>query len=147
MNGDQSPKSSEDEMRRASSYHSFSQSPPYDYQYEERRNRKQSAMLSRRPGSDRGYAGKFSNFFYSPGHSSQKMSDRFANDGSSSRVSDYSVSSGGDPFRSEGESPNFQKDSVLSSPAVHSRNMSIEDMSRCTVPRPQVSFTELQFHV
>ncbi|PRQ45804.1 putative Arf GTPase activating protein [Rosa chinensis] len=109
----------EDETRRASSYHSYSQSPPYDYQYEDRRYGKQAAALTRKPGSDRGrYEGKLSSFGYSADRLSEQMyEDRFANDGSGSRVSDYSVSSGGDAFRSGVQSPNFQKDIGSSSPS------------------------------
>ncbi|XP_041027237.1 probable ADP-ribosylation factor GTPase-activating protein AGD14 [Juglans microcarpa x Juglans regia] len=116
----QSTRLNEGDTRRASSYHSYSQSPPYDYQYEDRRYGKQAAALTRKPGSDRGrYEGKMSNFIYSPGRLSDKVSeDRFANEGSISRVSDYSVSSAGDPFRSTSESPNFQKDVGFSSPPV-----------------------------
>ncbi|KAL5547030.1 hypothetical protein UlMin_006717 [Ulmus minor] len=126
----------EDETRRASSYHSYSQSPPYDYQYEDRRYGKHAAVLTRKPGSDRGrYEGKISSFVYSPGRLSDQMNDdRFANEGSISRVSDYSVSSGGDPFRSGTQSPNFQKDVGFSSPPFyHSRNASNEDMRRQAV--------------
>ncbi|KAJ4721366.1 Arf GTPase activating protein [Melia azedarach] len=47
--------SREDMTRRASSYHSYSQSPPYDYQYEDRRYGKHGAVLTRKPGSDRGH--------------------------------------------------------------------------------------------
>lgn len=114
----QSPRIHEDGTRRASSYHSYSQSPPYDYQYEDRRYGKQAGALTRKPGSDRDlYAGKMSSFVYSPGRLSDKMyEDRFANEGSVSRVSDYSVSSAGDPFRSSAESPNFDKDCGFSSP-------------------------------
>ncbi|KAG2685386.1 hypothetical protein I3760_10G123000 [Carya illinoinensis] len=116
----QNTRLNEGDTRRASSYHSYSQSPPYDYQYEDRRYGKQPAALTRKPGSDRGhYEGKMSSFIYSPGHLSDKVSeDRFANEGSISRVSDYSVSSAGDPFRSNSESPNFQKDVGFSSPPV-----------------------------
>ncbi|CAN1246074.1 Probable ADP-ribosylation factor GTPase-activating protein AGD14 [Linum grandiflorum] len=110
----------EDESRRASSYHSFSQSPPYDFQYEERRYGKQGAVL-RRPGSDRGISvGKMSSFIYSPTRSTDRTSeDRFANEGSVSRLSDFSVSSGGDLVRpgSGFESPNFQKGSGGNSPS------------------------------
>ncbi|KAL0555120.1 hypothetical protein IC582_009053 [Cucumis melo] len=108
----------EDETRRASSYHSYSQSPPYDYQYEDRKYGKQAASLTRKPGSDRGrYEGKVSGSVFSPGRlSDQTYDDRFANEGYASRVSDFSVSSGGDPFRSGAHSPNFQKDSGFSSP-------------------------------
>ncbi|XP_042003440.1 probable ADP-ribosylation factor GTPase-activating protein AGD14 isoform X2 [Salvia splendens] len=102
----QTIRSHEDETRRASSYHSFSQSPPYDFQYEERRYGKPIPSLGRKPGSDRGlYDGKLSSFS-SPGQSSdQAYDERFANEGSWPRVSDYSVSSGGDPFRSDVLSP------------------------------------------
>ncbi|XP_047941685.1 probable ADP-ribosylation factor GTPase-activating protein AGD14 isoform X1 [Salvia hispanica] len=107
----QTIRSHEDETRRASSYHSFSQSPPYDFQYEERRYGKPIPSLGRKPGSDRGlYDGKLSSFS-SPGQSSdQAYDERFANEGSWPRVSDYSVSSGGDPFRSDVLSPNFQRE-------------------------------------
>lgn len=56
-------------MRRASSYHSYSQSPPYDFQYEERRYGKPALSLTKKSGSDRGlYGGKLSSFssFSSP---------------------------------------------------------------------------------
>ncbi|XP_022718761.1 probable ADP-ribosylation factor GTPase-activating protein AGD14 isoform X2 [Durio zibethinus] len=115
----QSPRNHEDDVRRASSYHSYSQSPPYDYQYEDRRYGKQvAAALSRKPGSDRGhYVGKVSSFVYSPGRLSDQMfEDRFANEGSIPRVSDYSVSSGGDPFKSGTGSPNFHRDIGFGSP-------------------------------
>ena len=141
----------EDDTRRASSYHSYSQSPPYDYQYEDRRYGKQAAALTRKPGSDRGhYEGKMSSFVYSPGRLSEQMyEDRFANDSSISRVSDYSVSSGGDPFRSGPQSPSFRsgtqspnylKDAGFSSPPFQSsRNVSTEDVRRqATDAFPQV---------
>lgn len=119
----------EDETRRASSYHSYSQSPPYDHQYEDRRYGKQGAVLTRKPGSDRGHEGKISSFVYSPGRLSEQMyEDRFANEGSGSgsRVSDYSVSSGGDPFRSDTQSPKFQTKDTLSGDA---RNQTINTSS------------------
>ncbi|KAG8478787.1 hypothetical protein CXB51_028619 [Gossypium anomalum] len=109
----------EDNRRRPSSYHSYSESPPYDYQYEDRRYGKQvAATLSRKPGSDRGfYVRKASSFMYSPGRSSDHIfEDRFANEGSAPRVSYYSVSSGGDTFKSGTGSPNFQKEVVFGSP-------------------------------
>lgn len=65
-------------MRRASSYHSYSQSPPYDFQYEERRYGKPGLSLTRKPGSDRGfYEGKLSSFsaFSSPSHFSDRAND------------------------------------------------------------------------
>lgn len=116
----QSIRNYEDQTRRASSYHSYSQSPPYDYQYEDRRNRRPAAVLTRKPGSDRSlFERKISNFIYSPGHLSDQMSeDRFANEGSVSRVSDYSASSGGDPFWSATASPNLQ-DTGYSCPTTH----------------------------
>ncbi|GMI79578.1 ARF-GAP domain 14, ARF GAP-like zinc finger-containing protein ZIGA4 [Hibiscus trionum] len=121
----QSHRNHEDEMRRASSYHSFSQSPPYDYQYEDRRYGKQvAAALSRKPGSDRGhYVGKVSSFVYSPGRLSDQMfEDRFANEGSAPRVSDFSVSGAGDPFASGTGSPNFRKDVGFASPTFQSQS-------------------------
>ncbi|KAM6547022.1 hypothetical protein CsatB_027758 [Cannabis sativa] len=135
----------EDDTRRASSYHSYSQSPPYDHQYEDRRYGKQASALTRKPGSDRGrYEGKMSSFIYSPGRLSEQMyEDRFANDGSNSRVSDYSISSGGDPFRSgthspsfrsDTQSPTYQKDTGFSSPPFHSsRDVVSEDVKRQAV--------------
>ncbi|XP_062168208.1 probable ADP-ribosylation factor GTPase-activating protein AGD14 isoform X2 [Alnus glutinosa] len=122
---------SEVETRRASSYHSYSQSPPYDYQYEDRRYGKQAGALSRKPGSDRGrYEGKMSSLVYSPGRLSEKMyEDRFANEGSVSRISDYSVSSAGDPFRSNAGSPNFHKDVGFSSPPIQPSRGSLSEDS------------------
>ncbi|KAB1226603.1 putative ADP-ribosylation factor GTPase-activating protein AGD14 [Morella rubra] len=130
-NVEKSPRIHEDGTRRASSYHSYSQSPPYDYQYEDRRYGKQAGALTRKPGSDRGlYAGKMSSFVYSPGRLSDKMyEDRFANEGSVSRVSDYSVSSAGDPFRSSAESPNFDKDCGFSSPPFPQAPLVLEQES------------------
>lgn len=88
-------------------------------------------MLTRKPGSERGlFAGKMSSFISSPTRlSDRSLEDRFANEGSVSRFSDYSVSSGGDPSRSGVESPNFQKDGGFSSPPVQSsRNIVGEDL-------------------
>ncbi|KAK6944525.1 hypothetical protein RJ641_025627 [Dillenia turbinata] len=145
----QNDRNLEDGTRRASSYHSYSQSPPYDYQYEERRYGKHGATLTRKPGSDRGhYEGKVSSFVYSPGSLSEQMyEDRFANEGSVSRVSDYSFSSGGDLTRSNTQSPNFQRDIGFVSPPIHnSRDIFIEDRQHHNantkrdpdgIPRPQ----------
>ncbi|KAJ8424720.1 hypothetical protein Cgig2_010954 [Carnegiea gigantea] len=107
-----------DETRRASSYHSYSQSPPYDFQYEDRLKRKQGGPIVRKPGSGL-YERKAASFAYSPGRFRDHIYEcRFANEGSSSRVSDYSVSSRGDPFRSAPQSPNLQQDEGCSSPTV-----------------------------
>lgn len=101
-------RSHEDETRRASSYHSYSQSPPYDFQYEERRYGRHAPVLTRKPGSDRGlYDGKVSSFLSpsrlsdrSPSHLSDHIyEDRFGFGRSNSRVLDYSSSA---------QSPNFQ---------------------------------------
>ncbi|KAK1295370.1 putative ADP-ribosylation factor GTPase-activating protein AGD14 [Acorus calamus] len=121
----QSSKTYEEDHRRASSYHSYSQSPPYEYQYEDRRYGKQTGMLSRKPGSDRGLEGKISSFVYSPGRARDQMyEDRFANE-SSSRMSDYSVSSTVDPFRS----PNSQREIGYNSPPLHSvREILVDDV-------------------
>ncbi|CAN4118346.1 unnamed protein product [Withania somnifera] len=118
----------DNDMRRASSYHSYSQSPPYDFQYEERRYGKHAPILSRKPGSDRGlYEGKVSSFL-SPSHLSDHIyEDRFAIEGSNPRASDFSVSSGGDPFRPEAQSPNFQR-GIGSPLSDTSRDISYEDV-------------------
>ncbi|CAL9201687.1 unnamed protein product [Musa hybrid cultivar] len=126
-----------EDHRRASSYHSFSQSPPYDGQYEERCNGKMSGMLARKPGSDRSlYEGKISSFMFSPGHQAkQSYEDRFANETPNSRNSDYSITSGGGSSIFYGQSPNLQ-DTDNSSPPLHQvRNILIEDT------RPSVSNT------
>ncbi|KAK7266969.1 hypothetical protein RIF29_19631 [Crotalaria pallida] len=127
----QSPRIQEDDIRRASSYHSFSQSPPYDYQYEDRRYGKQAAALTRKPGSDKvRYEGKMSSMLYSPGRFSDHVSDdRFANEGPGPRISDFSVSSAGDQFKSEVQSPKFHKDVAFNSPSYRrSGSKSIEDV-------------------
>ncbi|XP_068660630.1 probable ADP-ribosylation factor GTPase-activating protein AGD14 [Aristolochia californica] len=129
----QNHRNHEEEHRRASSYHSYSQSPPYEHQYEERRYGRQAGMLTRKPGSDRGhYDGKISSFIYSPGRSLEQMyEDRFANEESGARASDYSVSSAGDPFRSGALSPSSLKDTGFSSPPVHTgREILSVDISR-----------------
>eukprot|EP00268_Persea_americana_P007229 TRINITY_DN12661_c0_g1_i4.p1 TRINITY_DN12661_c0_g1~~TRINITY_DN12661_c0_g1_i4.p1 ORF type:complete len:648 (-),score=112.43 TRINITY_DN12661_c0_g1_i4:423-2366(-) len=131
----QSQRNNEDETRRASSYHSYSQSPPYENQYEDWRYGKKPGVLTRKPGSDHGhYEGKIASFVYSPGRSVEQMSeDRFANEGSFGRVSDYSVSSAGDPFRYDARSPSFQKDIGFSSPPIHpGRDILVEDLRRKT---------------
>lgn len=124
----QSLKNFEEEHRRASSYHSYSQSPPYDHQYEDRRYGKQTGVLSRKPGSDRGlYEGKISSFICSPGRLGEQMyEDRFANEISGPRISDYSASSAGDTFKFDGRSPNFQSDGRYGSPQ-QVRDILIED--------------------
>ncbi|KAJ8570287.1 hypothetical protein K7X08_037259 [Anisodus acutangulus] len=132
----------DDDMRRASSYHSYSQSPPYDFQYEERRYGKHAPVLSRKPGSDRGlYEGKVSSFL-SPSRLSDHMyEDKFANEGSNPRASDYSVSSGGDPFRSEAHSPNFQRG--MGSPLSDtSRDISYEDVQHSKKDAGRISRTQ-----
>ncbi|KAK9075919.1 hypothetical protein SSX86_004249 [Deinandra increscens subsp. villosa] len=94
-------RNNEDETRRASSYHSYSQSPPYDYQYEERRYGKQAPALTKKPGSDRGML----RFLSTSRLSDQVQEDRFANEVAIARASDYSMTSGGDLFRSDTQSP------------------------------------------
>ncbi|XP_014513810.1 probable ADP-ribosylation factor GTPase-activating protein AGD14 [Vigna radiata var. radiata] len=120
----QSPGIHEDEVRRASSYHSYSQSPPYDYQYEDRKYGKQAAALTRKPGSDKArYEGKISSIIYSPGRfSDHAYDDRFANEGSGPRISDFSVFSGGEQFKSDVQSPNSYKDIKISSPSYQRRS-------------------------
>ncbi|KAF3322598.1 putative ADP-ribosylation factor GTPase-activating protein AGD14 isoform X2 [Carex littledalei] len=106
----QNHKKQTEDHRRASSYHSYSQSPPYDYQYEERLYGKQPAMLTRKPGSDKGnYEGKLASFLSSSlSQPEQTYDERFGNESCGSRVSDFSASSPGDPFVLAGQSPNFQ---------------------------------------
>ncbi|KAK2397265.1 hypothetical protein P8452_18299 [Trifolium repens] len=115
----QNPAIHEDEIRRASSYHSYSQSPPYDNQYEDRRYGKQAGALTRKPGSDKvRYEGKISSIIYSPGRfSDHTYDDRFANEGSGPRNSDFSVSSGHEQFKPNVQSPKFQKDIEFNSAA------------------------------
>ncbi|XP_020108923.1 probable ADP-ribosylation factor GTPase-activating protein AGD14 isoform X3 [Ananas comosus] len=129
-----------EEHRRASSYHSYSQSPPYEYQYEERRYGKQTGMLSRKPGSDRGnYEGKISSFICSPGSQrDQNYEDRFANESCGSRNSDYSVSSCGDPFRVDAQSPNFQEAGYSSPPSQPVRDILIDNAR----PHTTISYSQ-----
>lgn len=116
-NDNQSHGSSEDVTRRANSYHSYSQSPPYDYQYEERRYGKIPLGLTGKSASVKGLHSKASSFVYSPGRfSDHTLEDQFANERSAPRASDFSVSSGGDTFRSEIQSPNFQQEGLFRSP-------------------------------
>lgn len=127
----QSPVIHDDEIRRASSYHSYSQSPPYDNQYEDRRYGKQAGALTRKPGSDKvRYDGKISSIIYSPGRLSDHISDeRFANERSGPRMSDFSVSSGYERFKSDAQSPKFHKDVEFSSPSYQrSGSSSSEDV-------------------
>ncbi|CAH2038544.1 unnamed protein product [Thlaspi arvense] len=115
--------SSEDVTRRANSYHSYSQSPPYDYQYEERRYGKIPLGLTGKSASVKGLHSKASSFVYSPGRfSDHAFEDHFANEGSAPRASDFSVSSGGDTFRSEIQSPNFQQEGGFRSPQFQHSN-------------------------
>ncbi|KAG5391641.1 hypothetical protein IGI04_021604 [Brassica rapa subsp. trilocularis] len=115
--------SSEDMTRRANSYHSYSQSPPYDYQYEERRYGKIPLGLTGKSASVKGLHSKASSFVYSPGRfSDHTLEDQFANERSAPRASDFSASSGGDTFRSEIQSPNFQQEGGFRSPQSQHSN-------------------------
>ncbi|CAN6877694.1 unnamed protein product [Brassica oleracea] len=115
--------SSEDMTRRANSYHSYSQSPPYDYQYEERRYGKIPLGLTGKSASVKGLHSKASSFVYSPGRfSDHTLEDQFANERSAPRASDFSVSTGGDTFRSEIQSPNFQQEGGFRSPQSQHSN-------------------------
>ncbi|XP_040378163.1 LOW QUALITY PROTEIN: probable ADP-ribosylation factor GTPase-activating protein AGD14 [Oryza brachyantha] len=127
VNDSESVKSSENDMRRPSSYHSYSQSPPYDFQYEDRRYGKQVDTLARRPSDRALFDGKLGSLLYSPGRLRDQMhEDRFANESSGSRFSDFSASSTGD-FRNDVLSPSSQ-DTGYSSPSIHhSRNVSSEN--------------------
>ncbi|KAF0892112.1 hypothetical protein E2562_013491 [Oryza meyeriana var. granulata] len=127
VNDSESVKSTESDMRRPSSYHSYSQSPPYDFQYEDRRYGKQVDTLARRPSDRALFDGKLGSLLYSPGRLRDQMhEDRFANESSGSRFSDFSASSTGD-FRNDVLSPSSQ-DTGYSSPSIHhSRNVSSEN--------------------
>ncbi|TVU36570.1 hypothetical protein EJB05_18508 [Eragrostis curvula] len=123
----ESVKSNENDTRRPSSYHSYSQSPPYDFQYEDRRYGKQVDTLVRRPSDRALFDGKLGNLLFSPGRLRDQIhEDRFANESSGSRFSDFSASSTGD-LRNDVLSPSSQ-DTGYSSPSVHhSRNVSAEN--------------------
>lgn len=123
----ESVKSNESEVRRPDSYHSYSQSPPYDFQYEDRRYGKQVNTLARRPSDRALFDGKLGSLLYSPGRVRDQMhEDRFANESHGSRFSDFSASSTGD-LRNGALSPSSQ-DTGYSSPSVHhSRNVSTEN--------------------
>jgi Arf-GAP domain and FG repeats-containing protein 1 len=115
--------SNKNDTRRPSSYHSYSQSPPYDFQYEDRRYGKQVNTLARRPSDRALFDAKLGNLLFSP---SRLHEDQFANESSGSRFSDFSASSTGD-FRNDVLSPSSQ-DTGYSSPSVHhSRNVSAEN--------------------
>ncbi|KAK8453893.1 hypothetical protein SEVIR_5G362100v4 [Setaria viridis] len=123
----ESVKSNENEMRRPSSYHSYSQSPPYDFQYEDRRYGKQVDTLARRPSDRALFDGKLGNFLFSPGRlRDQTNEDQFANESSGSRFSDFSASSTGD-FRNDVLSPSSQETGYSSPSVHHSRNISAEN--------------------
>ncbi|OEL38656.1 putative ADP-ribosylation factor GTPase-activating protein AGD14 [Dichanthelium oligosanthes] len=123
----ESVKSNESELRRPNSYHSYSQSPPYDFQYEDRRYGKQVDTLARRPSDRALFDGKLGNFLFSPGRlRDQTNEDRFANESSGSRFSDFSASSTGD-FRNDVLSPSSQETGYSSPSVHHSRNVSAEN--------------------
>ncbi|CAM0883116.1 unnamed protein product [Alopecurus aequalis] len=140
----ESVKSNESEIRRPDSYHSYSQSPPYDCQYEDRRYGKQVNTLARRPSDRALFDGKLGSLLYSPGRVRDQMhEDRFANESHGSRFSDFSASSTGD-LRNDALSPSSQ-DTGYSSPSVHhSRNVSTENPQSQrhpnAVPLPQIDF-------
>lgn len=138
----ESVKSSESEVRRPDSYHSYSQSPPYDFQYEDRRYGKQVNTLARRPSDRALFDGKLGGLMYSPGRVRDQMhEDRFANESHGSRFSDFSASSTGD-LRNDALSPSSQ-DTGYSSPSVHhSRNVSTENPQSQRHPNavPQIDF-------
>ncbi|XP_062207220.1 probable ADP-ribosylation factor GTPase-activating protein AGD14 isoform X2 [Phragmites australis] len=129
-----SVKNNDNDMRRASSYHSYSQSPPYDFQYEDRRYGKQVDTLARRPSDRALFDGKLGNLLFSPGRLRDQMNeDRFANESSGSRFSDFSASSTGD-FRNDVLSPSSQETGYSSPSVHHSRNVSGENLQSQTYP-------------
>ncbi|XP_062181081.1 uncharacterized protein LOC133885382 [Phragmites australis] len=123
----ESVKSNDNDMRRPSSYHSYSQSPPYDFQYEDRRYGKQVDTLARRPSDRALFDGKLGNLLFSPGRLRDQINeDRFANESSGSRFSDFSASSTAD-FRNDVLSPSSQETGYSSPSVHHSRNVSAEN--------------------
>ncbi|KXG39478.1 probable ADP-ribosylation factor GTPase-activating protein AGD14 isoform X3 [Sorghum bicolor] len=135
----QNQKAHEEEHRRPSSYHSFSQSPPYGCQYEERRNGKQSAFLSRKPGSDRGHEGKISGYSYSSHSLHERMfQDGFTGESCGPRTSNCSGSSTGDTAKSAPQSPNFP-DSICFSPPVLQDQSNIQSSCGLTSSQRTVS--------
>ncbi|XP_072954205.1 probable ADP-ribosylation factor GTPase-activating protein AGD14 [Typha angustifolia] len=128
-------KNNDEDERRASSYHSYSQSPPYDFQYEDRRYGKQTGMLTRRTGSERVlYQSKISSFLHSPGHPREQIhEDRFANESPGSRFSDSSVSSSVDQSKYDGQSPNSQDTGYYSPPVRQARDILVEDLQNQTL--------------
>nr|XP_009408380.1 PREDICTED: probable ADP-ribosylation factor GTPase-activating protein AGD14 isoform X1 [Musa acuminata subsp. malaccensis] len=128
----ESSKNHELEQRRASSYHSFSQSPPYEYQYEDRRYGKQFGMLNRKPGSNQGhYDGKTGSSIYSSSHVTYE--DRFANESSGSRMSDFSISSAGDTFKYDVQSLSSQDNGCCSPSLYLSRDAIHKDAKQQTL--------------
>ncbi|XP_042411667.1 probable ADP-ribosylation factor GTPase-activating protein AGD14 isoform X1 [Zingiber officinale] len=117
-----------EDHRRASSYHSFSQSPPYEDQYEEKYRGKKMGILTRKPGSDHSlYEGKFSSFMYSPAYQGmQQPQDRLGNETPNSRNSDCSVTSGADSSIYDSQSLNIQ-DNGHSSPTLQVRDILVQD--------------------
>ena len=64
-----------------------------------------------------------SSIIYSPDRFSDHVyDDRFANERSGPRISDFSVSSGGEQLKSDVQSPNFHKDIKISSPSYQRRS-------------------------
>lgn len=93
--------------RRASSFHSDSQSPPYDYQYVERPYGRQAFALIRKAGSDRGIKSYGS---FSPSRLANLVNEEnFADEHPNSRSSNYSTSSPSSTFRSNNQSPLTQR--------------------------------------
>lgn len=135
-------KSNDHDMRRPSSYHSYSQSPPYDFQYEDRRYGKQVNTLARRPSDRALFDGKLGNLLFSPGRLRDQMNeDRFANESSGSRFSDFSASSTGD-FRNDVLSPSSQETGYSSPSVHHSRNVSADNpqTQKCPNAASQIDF-------
>ncbi|WOG91033.1 hypothetical protein DCAR_0310281 [Daucus carota subsp. sativus] len=105
--------SPEDISRRASSYHFYSQSPPYDYQYEERGYGKQAFALVRKAGSDRGL--KTSGSFSPSRIAGAANEENFVDEYSNSRSTNYSTSTASSPYRSSNQSPSTQSSIKFSS--------------------------------
>ncbi|XP_039127985.1 probable ADP-ribosylation factor GTPase-activating protein AGD14 isoform X3 [Dioscorea cayenensis subsp. rotundata] len=111
-----------EDHRRSRSYHSYSQSPVYDNQYDERRNGKKYGMLTRKPGSDRGYEVKISSILHSPDQLLKQMHEEKYTDKMAVAVS---------PLKFGRNSPNFLDDQDAKS-NVHQDLNGIPRMLRTT---------------
>ncbi|KAJ0979108.1 hypothetical protein J5N97_014582 [Dioscorea zingiberensis] len=128
QSGDTKNLKSHEDHRRSRSYHSHSQSPIYDHQYEETRQGKKPGVLTRKPGSDRGqYEGKISSFLHSPDQLPKQMhEERFSDESSILKTSDK-IGIVVSPFKFGEHSPNFQDERCNSPPSQKVRDILDQD--------------------